>query len=112
MKDINKYIIEKQKTFVLSDDERNSLIELVGIATEQCGEDSDIKEYEEFRKDCQENEINTLIDLYDLLNDKHTYPKINNRLIQNNELYLLIKLINYALDKDIIDLSEILEKIQ
>ena len=112
MKNLNAYIIERRKSFILSDDERNSLIELVGIATEQCGEDSDIKEYEEFRKDITDDEINTLIDFYDLLNDKHTYPKINNRLVQSDELYLLIKLINFALDKDIIDLSEILEKIQ
>lgn len=111
MKDLIIYILEKQKSFILSNNERESLIELIGYASEQLGENSDIKQYEELRKNCYENEINSMIDLYELLNDKQTYPKITNKIIQQNELNILIKTIQYALDKNLIDLSNILEKI-
>lgn len=112
MKDLINYILEKKKSFEFTNDERNSLIELIGYASEQLGEDSDCKQYEELRKNCYEDEMNSMIDLYELLDDKQTYPKITNRILQQNELNILIKTIQYALDKDLIDLSNILEKIQ
>lgn len=112
MKELLNYIIEKQIKFVLTNGERDSLIELIGYASEQLGEDSDVKQYEELRKDCYEDEINSMIDLYELLSNKQTYPKITNKIIQQNELNILIKTIKYAIDKNLIDLSDILEKIQ
>ena len=112
MKDLINYILEKKKIFELSNDERNSLIELIGYASEQLGETSDCKQYEELRKDCYEDEMNSMIDLYELLNDKQTYPKITNKILQQNELNILIKTIQYSLDKDLLDLSDILKKIQ
>lgn len=111
MKDINQFITEKIKRFELTNNERVSLIEIVGNATENIGEDDDINKYEEFRKDCYEDEINSLNDLYEMLEDTHTYPKITNRIMQQNELNALCKLLQYALDKNIVDLSDILEKI-
>ncbi len=111
MKNLNNYILEKQHKFILSDNERDSLIELIGYASEQLGDDSDCKKYENLRKNCYEDEINTMIDLYELLNDKQTYPKITNKIVQQNELNILIKTIKYASDQNLIDLTDILEKI-
>ena len=111
MKDIDQFITEKIKRFELTNNERISLVEIVGNATENIGEDADIKKYEKFRKECYEDEINSLNDLYEILEDTHTYPKITNRIIQQNELNVLHKLLQYALDENIVDLSDILEKI-
>lgn len=112
MKGIQQYIIERQKSFTLTRDERDRLIELIGYATDQSGEDADVKKYEKFRNDLYETELCDMIDLYDTLNDDRTYPKITNKILLPNDIYYIKKLINFALDNDLDDLSDILDKIQ
>lgn len=111
MKDLKNFINEAKKSFTLTDSERNELIEVVGFATGNIGDVSDTDQYLDFHKECSMSELDTLNDLYNVLDNSETYPRITNRVIDADEIKLLCKLLQYALDEDIVDLSEILEKI-
>ena len=109
MKSLVEYINESIEIF--TDDDRNSLIEVVGNATGNLGEDSDIKKYQKFIDDLSDNDKKNLDDLYDMLDNKETYPKLYKRLFAKDEKLLLKKLAQYAFDNDICDLSTIVEKL-
>lgn len=78
MKSLVEYINESIELF--TDDDRDSLIEVVGHATWNIGEDSDIKKYQKFIDELSDNDKKNLDDLYDMLDNKETYPKLYKRL--------------------------------
>ena len=104
-----KYINESIEVF--TDNDRDSLIEVVGMATGNEGKDSDINKYEEFMNNLSDEDKEKLSDVYDVLNNKQTYPKLMKRLFAKDEILLLKKLAQYAFDKDICDLSVTIEKL-
>ena len=97
------------KSWILDDVERETLAEIVGYATANIGED--IKDYNEFRKSCTKDELKVLDNIYNVLDNYEIYKKITSRTIQPEELNILIKLMNYVWDKNIGDLSDILDKV-
>ena len=107
MKNISSFIFEKSKYFILTDDERNSLIECTGYITGNLG---DIKNFETVKKELSEDELKQLNNLYDCLEDKQTYPKINRNIIKD-DLELIKKIIYLIGENDLdYDLSGIYEK--
>lgn len=108
MKSLVEYINESIEIF--TDDDRDSLIEVVGNATGNLGEDSDIKKYQKFIDELSDDDKKNLDDLYDMLDNEETYPKLYKRLFAKDEKLLLKKLAQYAFDNDICDLSTIIQK--
>ena len=112
MKKLSNFIFEKSKYFTLTDDERNSLVECIGYITGDLGDIDDIKNFETVKKELSEDELKQLSDLYDCLEDKQTYPKINRNIIVD-DLELIKKIIYLIGENDLdYDLSNIYEKIQ
>ena len=112
MKKLSNFIFEKSKYFTLTDDERNSLVECIGYITGDLGDIDDIKNFETVKKELSEAELKQLGDLYDCLDDKQTYPKINRNIIKD-DLELIKKVIYLIGENDLdYDLSNIYEKIQ
>lgn len=112
MKNISSFIFEKSKYFTLTDDERDSLIECCGYITGNLGDIDDIKNFETVKKELSEEELKQLNSLYDCLDDKATYKKINRNIIKD-DLELIKKIIYLIGENDLdYDLSDIYEKIQ
>lgn len=112
MKKLSNFIFEKSKYFTLTDDERNSLAECIGYITGNLGDIDDIKSFEIIKKELSEEELKQLNSLYDCLDDKQTYPKINRNIIKD-DLELIKKVIYLIEENDLdYDLSDIYEKIQ
>lgn len=98
MKNITEYITEAKKSFTLSTGDRDALTTLVGFATGNIGDDNDIKQFDKFNDELYELEKKNLSDLYDLLEDDRTYPKINNRIMDKEYKGLVAKLLDYIED--------------
>lgn len=114
MKSLKEYINESSinESHVLSDDDRNQLIEIIGFASGNLGYEQDIKKYNKFIKTLSDEEIDLLNDLYDVVDNKETHPKLYKRIFSKDEIKLLNKLSDYVFDNDIDDLSEIMDKLQ
>lgn len=103
MKDLNKYILEKKKTFELNMDERQALETTVGIALGNLGEDDDIKQFNKFIDSLSNEENENLETLYDILSDEETYKKIYQNNITPEETLLINKLYHYCDDNNMLD---------
>lgn len=103
MKDLNKYILEKKKTFELNMDERQALETTVGIALGNLGEDVDIKQFKKFIDSLSNEENENLETLYDILSDEETYKKIYQKNITPEETLLINKLYHYCDDNNMLD---------
>ena len=82
MKSLVEYINESIEIFT---DDRDSLIEVVWNATGNLGEDSDIKKYQKFIDELSDEDKKNLDDLYDMLDNEETYPKLYKRLFTKDE---------------------------
>lgn len=113
MKSITTFINES-KLFTLNDDERNSLCSIIGIMLGNEGDDEEIKSFKDFKDSLSKDEINQFDDLYNVLNNNETYPKISYRLIKD-DVQLIHKFSNWLDDNDMIgenwDLMDALDKI-
>ena len=108
MKSLVEYINE---SMTLTRIDRDTLTEILGFVTGQEGEDSDIKQYEEFISKLSDDEKKSLESLFDLCHDNVTYPKLTKKLLDKKEIALLSKLSEYCFDNNICDISDIIEKI-
>ena len=116
MKDIKSYIsiLESSKYFTLDDGERDALGTLIGVLCGSLGDDEDEKEVKPIKDELSNDEINQLSDLFDFLDDKQTYKKVNRNNIKD-DIPLIIKIYNIMYEKDLFgenwDLIDALEKI-
>lgn len=114
MKDIKNYINEAKKYFTLEDDERDALTTLIGIITGNLGEDEEIKFYKELFDSFTKEEQDQLNMLYDCLEDRETYKKINRNNIKD-DIPLIKKIYAWMVDNNALqeqwDLIDALEKI-
>lgn len=115
MKDLNKYILEKKKTFELNIDERRALETLIGTVLGNLGEDDEIKQFKRFMDSLSDEEKKDLESLYDMLSDTYTYKKIYQKNVMPEEIALINKLYHYCDDNDMLgerwDLIDAFEKI-
>lgn len=108
MKSLKNYIISESKSFTLTDNEREALAEFVGIL---CGhiENKDITDAIEVDIDKKDR----LMDAYDLLEDKITYPNINHKVFKN-EYKVVREYVLYADEKRLFerdpDMLDVVEK--
>ena len=103
MKDLNKYILEKKKTFELDIDERNALGTLIGTALGNLGEDDEIKQFKKFMDSLSDDEKEDFESIYDMLSNTEDYKKINQKIILPEEIALIDKLYHYCDDNDMLD---------
>ena len=112
MKDIISYINEsKCRHFILSDDERDRLSEIIGYASANFGDDNETNKFKSFRNSLSEQELEDMNNLYDTLNDIYTYPKFTNKIITNEDINICNKLFAYLSNLNEWDLSDIAETI-
>ena len=115
MKDLNKYILEKKKTFELDSSQRGALETTIGIALGNLGEDDEIKQFKKFIDSLSDEEKKDLESLYDMLSDTHDYKKIYQKNVMPEEIALIDKLYHYCDDNDMLgeqwDLIDAFEKI-
>ena len=108
MKDIVSYISESKrsvKRFILSDDERSQLCEILGYASGSLGEDADVKKFDDFRKSLSQDELTDLPSFYDVLDDYENYPKFTNKIMTDEDINICRKLFAFLSDKNEWDLS-------
>ena len=114
MKDIKQYINESSKYFTLDDGERDALGTLCGILCGSLGDEEDEKELKPIKDELSDTEIEQLSDLFDFLDDRETYKKVNRNNIKD-DIPLIIKIYNIMYEKDLLgedwDLIDALEKI-
>ena len=103
MKDLNKYILEKKKTFELNIDERRALETLIGTVLGNLGEDDEIKQFKRFMDSLSDEEKKDLESLYDMLSDTHDYKKIYQKNVMPEEITLIDKLYHYCDDNNMLD---------
>jgi len=115
MKTLSEYIeyVIESRIFTLTEDERDSVCEIVGFLTGNIGDDSQIKQYSEYWNVLSNSEQEQMVDLYDVLDDKHTWPKINSRIIKN-DIPLLLNFLNWCDEKELIsdELYDVIEKLE
>ncbi len=101
MKDLNKYILEKKKTFELNMDERRALGTLIGNALGNLGEDDEIKQFQKFINSLSDDEKEQLDSLYDLFEHTEKCKKINQKIILPEEIELIKKFYDFCYNNDI-----------
>ena len=101
MKDLNKYILEKKKTFELNMDERRALGFLIGTALGNLGEDDEIKQFKKFMDSLSDNEKKDFNSLYDTFSNTEDYKKINQKIILPEEIALIKKFYDFCYNNDI-----------
>ena len=115
MKTLSEYIeyVIESRIFTLTEDERNSVCEIIGFLIGNIGDDSQIKQYSEYWNVLSNSEQEQMIDLYDVFDDKHAWPKINSRIIKD-DIPLLLNFLNWCDEKELIDdkLYDVIEKLE
>lgn len=101
MKDLNKYILEKKKTFELNMDERRALGTLIGTALGNLGEDDEIKQFQKFIDSLSDDEKKQFDSLYDVFENTENYKKINQKVILPEDLELIKKFYDFCYNNDI-----------
>ena len=102
MKNLNTYIVEKNKTFELNIDERQALSNFIGIVCGNLGDQKDQEELKSVIDPLEDKEILQLRELHDCLDDKQTYKSINLKTIID-DIPLIKKLYKLADDNDLLD---------
>lgn len=115
MKTLSEYIeyVIESRIFTLTEDERNSVCEIIGFLVGNIGDDNQIKQYSEYWNVLSNSEQEQMIDLYDVFDDKQTWPKINSRIIKD-DIPLLLNFLNWCDEKELIDdkLYDVIEKLE
>ena len=116
MKDLNKYILEKKKTFELDSSQRGALETTIGIALGNLGEDDEIKQFKKFMDSLSDDEKKQFDSLYDVFENTENYKKINQKVILPEDLELIKKFYNFCYNNDIMqdndfDVIDAFEKI-
>ena len=101
MIDLNKYILEKKKTFELNIDERCALGTLIGTALGNLGEDDEIKQFKKFMDSLSDDEKKQFDSLYDVFENTENYKKINQKIILPEDLELIKKFYDFCYNNDI-----------
>lgn len=111
MKGLTQYINEANHKFNLTERERRALVEFIGILLGHFDDDRGILDKVEVDDDKRER----LMDAFDILNDEHTWPKINYRLIKD-EFKSIREHVLYAYDYDLFeddpDMLDVVEKLR
>lgn len=114
MKNIIEYITEG-KQFTLKQYERSELGNVIGFITGNIGDEDDIAPYKDLKDSLSKKELKQLDNLFDLLDDEETWPKINKRIIKD-DIPLIIKCLDWADEEDLIgnnwDLMDAYDKIK
>jgi len=103
MKDLNKYILEKKKTFELNIDERRALGFIIGTALGNLGEDDEIKQFKKFMDSLSNDEKKDFESIYVVFSNTEDYKKINQKIILPKEIALINKLYHYCDDNNMLD---------
>ncbi len=94
MKTLVEYINES-KYFTLTPSERDALVITVGNITGALGDEEDMEEYAELKKDLSEEELKKLDELFEyVLDNEQDYPKINRNIIKD-EIPILVKILTW-----------------
>ena len=101
MKDLNKYILEKKKTFELNMDERRALGTLIGTALGNLGEDDEIKQFKKFIDSLSDDEKKQLDSLYDVFENTENYKKKKKKVILPEDLELIKRFYDFCYNNDI-----------
>jgi len=101
MKNLNRYLTEKKKTFELNMDERRALGTLIGTALGNLGEDDEIKQFQKFIDSLSDDEKKQFDSLYDVFENTENYKKINQKVILPEDLELINKFYKFCYDNDI-----------
>jgi len=101
MIDLNKYILEKKKTFELNIDERRALGTLIGTALGNLGDDNEIKQFKKFIDSLSDDEKKQFDSLYDVFENTENYKKINQKVILPEDLKLIKKFYDFCYNNDI-----------
>ena len=101
MKSLYNYITESYKSFSLKDAERMALATELGFMISAIGDKADIDKYSDFYKGLTKEEIKAYNNIYDLLDNEESYPKINSRFISKEERQLLVKFVTYIDNNDL-----------
>ena len=80
MKAINNYINES-KNFKLTESERDTLSDFIGVICGNLGDDEDQNELKDVINELDNDEISQLKYLHDLLDNNQTYKSINRNMI-------------------------------
>ena len=117
MKTLQNYILLESKNFNLTQTERDALDCVIGFATGNLGEKSDIQQFDKFNNELSEEEKQILLNLHDTIEDNENYPKLTKRNLLDEEIILIDKIINYIERNDIktefdYELSNIQDKIK
>ena len=99
MKNLMTYINEN-KRFQLSEYEGDALSEVLGHLIGYLGKYEDYEKFDKFRKITSEGKLDIYKELFDFIDD--TRNKLNQNTISKEERQLLIKLIDWMDENDII----------
>lgn len=86
-------LLLESKKFVLTNSERDSLLEVFGYITGNLGNDEDIELYESIK--LTDDELDQANDLFNVLDDNYTYKEINEKNIKN-DIQLVNKVLNWC----------------
>ena len=101
MKNLNRYLTEKKKTFELNMDERRALGFLIGTALGNLGEDDEIKQFKKFMDSLSDDEQKDFESIYDIFSNTEDYKKINQKIILPEEIVLIKKFHDFCYNNDI-----------
>lgn len=115
MKALIDYIYEG-RMIIFDEYERDSLCEIIGFLTGNLGEDADIKKFSKYWDALSDDEKKQMNDLYELLDNKETWPKVNSKLI-HDDIHLLLNFLNWADEEELIDdknyeIYDVIEKLE
>lgn len=113
MKTIKEFINES-KRFVLNKSERDALASLIGVLSNNLGDDEDVEFYQLVIDKLTDDEIKQLDSMYDYLDNEETYKVINYNTAKD-DIPLIKKIYQLIDDNDLFnnnwDLMDAFEKI-
>lgn len=103
-------LLLESKKFVLTNNERDSLLEVFGYITGNLGNDEDIDTYKSIN--LTDEELDQANDLFNVLDDNYSYKDINESNIKN-DIQLINKVLSWCDRNNLLidyDLQSVYEK--
>lgn len=103
-------LLLESKKFVLTNNERDSLLEVFGYITGNLGNDEDIDTYKSIN--LTDKELDQANDLFNVLDDNYSYKDINESNIKN-DIQLINKVLSWCDRNNLLidyDLQSVYEK--
>lgn len=99
---LKEYILEAHNYFKLDDGERAALAEFTGILCGDLGEDEERLPYKELIDSLDPKEIKQLSDCAAFLEDTRLFKTINRNNLRD-DIPLLVKVLSWAFEHDLMD---------